>query len=82
MEDPFCGEVEARGGLCRAGGTAAQLFAGTKKLFACGAVNGTVDAAPAEQGAVGGIDDGVHPELGNVPAKYLELGHLRLLNET
>lgn len=66
VEDPLSGEEEAGSGLGVAGRAAAEFFAGAEEVFAGGAVDGSVDASAAEQGGVGGVDDGVHFKLRDV----------------
>ena len=75
VEDPFCGKVEPGRGLCRAGGAAAQLFAGSEEFLACRPVDGSIDAASAEQGGIGGVYDGIDGQFGNVSANYFKMGH-------
>ena len=60
MEDVPGRQVPARRQLRIAGLAAAQLAALLEDGRAAGAVNGTVDAAAAEQRRVGGVDDRVH----------------------
>ncbi len=57
VEDPPCGEIEAGRGLGGAGCAAMQLFAGEEQFLARCPVNGAIDAAPAEQGSIGSVDD-------------------------
>src|SRR6185437_8953316 len=76
VEDPLCGKIEPRGGLCRAGGAAPQLLAGPKEVFAGGPVNCAIDAASAEQGGVCRVDDGIDFELCDVSANHFETSHL------
>ena len=49
-----------------AGGAAADCAALAQQVRAGGAVDGAVDASSAEQGLVGGVDDGVDREGGDV----------------
>ena len=49
-----------------AGRAAAELAAFVQKSGAGGAVYGAIDAAAAQEAAVGGIDDGVHGKGGDV----------------
>ena len=55
----FREEVVPSRDACFSGGTPAQRGALLHQLEPGGAVNGTVDAAAAQQGLVGRVDDGV-----------------------
>ena len=48
------------------GGTATDLTAGGKQIRSGGAVNGAINAATAGQAAIGGIDDNLDIELGDI----------------
>ncbi len=88
VDDIFCRKVEARRDLGRARRLLVALrphdaVAGLTQLDACGGVDGVVDAAvqgdeAAEQLAVGGIDDGVDLEPGDVALPHQQALALRL----
>jgi hypothetical protein len=65
-------EAVAAGDLGGAGLPAAQFAALRQQTGAGGAVDRSVDSTAAEQRAVGGIDDGVNVELGDVGDHDLE----------
>jgi len=66
MNDVASRQAITAGDLGLAGGTAAQSTAFGEQLRTGGAMDGTVDAATAEQRIVRCIDDGVHIERGDV----------------
>ncbi|KAI9163809.1 Calcium channel YVC1 [Paramyrothecium foliicola] len=69
VDDVLGGQAVAAGDAGLAGGTAAELRALGAQAAARGEVDGAVDAAAAEEGAVGGVDDGVDLEGGDVAAE-------------
>jgi hypothetical protein len=75
MEDPFCGEIEAWGGLGVACVAASEQAARVEKVWAGGAMNGSVDSASAEERAVRGVDDCVHFEGGDVSSEGAQGSH-------
>ena len=75
MKDPFGGQSESGRGLGVAGCTAAEFFAGRKKLWAGGAMNRPVNASAAEQRRIRRIDDRVHLNRGDVALNGDELRH-------
>lgn len=74
VEDEARGEVEAGGDFGVAGVAAVEFTAGCEEFRAGGAVDGSVDSSSAEQRMVGGVDDCVYGELGDVAAVEFELG--------
>ena len=68
------GEPEPRGGLGVAERAPVQLAAGIEEVGAGGPVDRPVDPAPAEQGGVGRVDDGVDVLRGDVAERDLEPG--------
>ena len=62
------GQAVAPGELRLTGPAAVECAALGQQLRPCGAVNGAVHAAAAQQGFVGGVDDGVHLHAGDVVA--------------
>jgi hypothetical protein len=66
MDDESGGQIITLGEFCRSGRTAAQPAAFLDKLRTGGTVDGTIDTAPAQQGRVGGIDDGIESKNGDV----------------
>ena len=75
VEDPSGREAEARGGFGVSGVAAVQFAAGGEQFWAGCAVNGAVHSAAAQQGGVGGVDDGVNREAGDVSRNCGEPGH-------
>ncbi len=74
-------ETKAWRDLRLSGVAAAELRARRAKLGASGAMDGAVDAAAAEQGLIGGIDDGVDLKPGDVAFDDLDAaGHRRALD--
>ena len=74
VEDEFGGKAEAGSDFRVAGLAAVEMAAGFEKLRAGGAVDGSVYASAAEQRGVGGVDDGIDGELGDVGEVEFELG--------
>jgi MarR family transcriptional regulator for hemolysin len=74
MNDIVCGQLETCGDARFAGATAnarrtfRQRPTGCKQRGSCGAVDRAIDATTAEQSGIGGIDDGIHAQLGDVGA--------------
>ena len=66
VDDVFCGEAIAFGDFGITGTAAAEAFAFFEEVGACGAVDGSVHSATPEEAGVGGIDDGVELESGDV----------------
>jgi hypothetical protein len=62
----------AAGDLRLSGRAAAERAAFGQQIGTGGAVNGAVDTAAAEQRFIGGVDDGVDVELGDVAFKGAE----------
>ncbi len=60
VKDKLCGEPEAWSSFYQAGGTAVQFAAGFEQFRTGRAMDGSVNTAPAEERAVGGIHDGIH----------------------
>jgi hypothetical protein len=60
------GKLETRRDLGLSGVAAAELGAGLAQFRSRGAVDGAVDPAAAEQCLIGGVDDGVEFEPGNI----------------
>ena len=73
MDDILCGQLVGVCGFGVAGFASVECVAFGEELFAGCAVDGAVDAAAAEERRVGGIDDGVRVELGNVAEVEREL---------
>jgi hypothetical protein len=61
-----------------AGGAAAEAAAFGQKLRSGGAMDGAIDAAAAEQRFIGGVDDGVNAQGGDVGGDDLEPGRADL----
>lgn len=59
VDDVAGGEIVPGGEFSLAGGSAAEAGAFGEQSVAGGAVDGAVNAAAAEEGVVGGVDDGV-----------------------
>ena len=76
VDDPFRCQPEARRDAGLAGRAAVELPGTCQQLGSCCAVYGTIDTAAAEQAVVGGIDDGVRPEPGDVADKHLGDGQV------
>ncbi|MNN57230.1 hypothetical protein D3C81_1722070 [compost metagenome] len=76
------GQAPARGDHCLAGGATAvrvaDRAAGLHDGGAAGPVDGAVDAAAAQQAAVGRVDDGIDFHPGDVAMDYLQVlaGHV------
>lgn len=68
MNDVSCWEVVSLCNLCLAGWAAAELAAFSDEVLSSGAVDGAVYSASSEERCVGGIDDGIDLELGDVPS--------------
>ncbi|MCI0639826.1 MAG: hypothetical protein L0Y72_16330 [Gemmataceae bacterium] len=66
MDDVFGRQFVALGDFGFAGGAAAERFALGQQFAPRRAVDGPVHAAAAQERSVGGVDDGVHSELGDV----------------
>ncbi len=66
VDDEACGQPVTAGQLRVTGVAAAECSALGQEIGPRGAVDGAVDSASAEQRPVGGIDDGVDLELGDV----------------
>src|SRR5574337_868389 len=66
VDDPAGSQVEARSDAGFAGRTAAQACAVRPQAWARGAVYGAIHAAAAQKAGVGGIDDGIDGETGDV----------------
>ena len=66
MDDFLAGQVVGVGDLGRARGAAVQGAAFVEEGRSGGAVDGAVDAAAAEEGGVGCVDDGGDGEGGDV----------------
>ncbi len=64
----------AAGDLGAAGRAAAERAAFVQQVGSGGAMDGAVDAAAAEQRAVGGVDDGVDVKRGDVGDVDVENG--------
>lgn len=62
------GQAVCIGDFGAARGAAVELAAFFEKARACGAVDSTVDAAAAEEGVVGSVDNGIDSEGGDVSA--------------
>ena len=72
-------QTEARRDLGLSRLAAAELGARRAELRSGGAVDGAVDAAAAEQALIGGVDDGVDVERGDVALDDVDaLGHRSL----
>jgi hypothetical protein len=72
-------EAKARRDLGLARLAAAKQPAGRLQLGPCRPVDGAVDAAAAQKGAVGGIDDRIDIERGDVGFENLDaVGHATL----
>ena len=84
MNDPGGGQLTGSRGHGLAGGQAVGIPIGSDPAAflqnrpAAGAVNSAVDATAAEQGMVGGIDDGVHLLFRDVALDHMDaqLQHL------
>ena len=74
MDDVTGLEVVAAGDFGLAGAAAIEHAAFGQQLVSCGAMNGTVHTATAEEGGVGGIDDGIDVEGGDVGLESCEDG--------
>ena len=61
-----------------AGGAAAEAAAFGQKLRAGGTMDGAVDAPAAEQRCIGGVDDGVNAQGGDIGGDDLEPGRADL----
>src|SRR5262249_22628654 len=72
VDDVLGFETIAAGDLGRAGGAAAERATLGEKVRGGGAVDGAIDAAAAEQRSVGGVDDGLDIEGGDVGDADLE----------
>ena len=84
VDDPAGGEVEAWRGLRLARLAAAVQSTGVDQLGAGGPVDRAVDAATAQEGRVGRVDDRVDRLLGDVAANDLEhrlIGQPRLVEQ-
>ena len=66
VEDELGGETEAEGRFGVAGVASVELAAGFQELWTGGAVDCSVDASASAQGVIGGVDDGVDGEAGDV----------------
>src|SRR5574337_432141 len=66
VDNPAGSQVEARSDAGFAGRTAAQACAVRPQAWARGAVYGAIHAAAAQKAGVGGIDDGIDGETGDV----------------
>jgi hypothetical protein len=81
MDDVPGRQVEAgrgaglAGGAAHAGAHLGQRAARRQQPRSGSAMNGAVDAAAAEQRRVGGIDDGIHRQRGDVGPHRLDGGH-------
>lgn len=76
VNDVLCREAIALGALGLAGLAAAQESAFMEQLRPCSAVDGAIDTAAAQKRGIGGIDDGVHLQQGDIGLKASELcGH-------
>ena len=73
VDDVFRRQVVAARDLRRAGGAAAERSAFRQQLPSGGAVDRAIDPAAAEQRGVGGVDDGVDRERGDVGDHDFEL---------
>jgi hypothetical protein len=81
VEDPFGAKVEAWCGDGFSGGTGGERLGGGEELgFACGAVDGAVDASAAFELLVGGVDDGVDVQRGDVAAMDFDPWHLAAIS--
>ncbi|RCI09025.1 hypothetical protein L249_4974 [Ophiocordyceps polyrhachis-furcata BCC 54312] len=74
VNDMFGGQFVASGDPGLAGGATTDEAALMNEVGAGSAVDGAVDAASAHEGRVGGVDDGVEPELGDVAAGDADAG--------
>lgn len=78
VDDIFGGQVAAGGDDGFAGGAAALFGADRAAFFqdrgAAGTMDGAVYAAAAEQGAIGGIDDGIDFHFCNVALEEVDAG--------
>lgn len=72
VNDMGGGETIALGEFCLAGLAAAKQAAFVEKFRSGSAVNRSVNAATAEQGAVGGVDDGIDGQGGDVGFENLD----------
>src|SRR3954453_12419731 len=72
MNDVLCGQLVTLRDLRVAGMAAIQGRALVHKFAAGCAMNGAIDAAPSHEGGVGGVDDGVDCEGGEVGAEGAE----------
>lgn len=63
------------------GFASAQAAAFIHELGSCGTVDGTVHSPAAQERAVGGVHNGVHPTLGNIAFNYLNFHHLGSLGK-
>jgi len=78
VEDPFGRESETGSGLGVAGGAALKFAAGSKKFGAGGAMNGSIDAATAEERGIRGVHDRVNSLCCDVILDCDQLGHANL----
>ena len=66
VKDVFCGQSTCAGGNGTAGGTAADFATFGHDGWATGAVNGSIDATTTCEARVGGVDDGVGLDFGDI----------------
>jgi hypothetical protein len=76
MNDPRRRQIETEGEARLAGRAAADLAGRFEEARSSGAMDGAVYPAPAEERGVGGIDDGVDREGGDIRLDDLDpVGH-------
>jgi len=75
VDDVARGQLVAHGDLRIARLAAIEGAAGDRKFGTSRSMNGTVDSAAAEQRTVGGIDDGINLQLGDVAHMHSEPAH-------
>ena len=66
VKDELGRETEAEGGFGVSGVAAVELAAGLEEVRAGGAVDGSVNSSASEEGVIGGVDDSVDGEAGDV----------------
>jgi len=72
VNDMLCRQVVARSHFRQPGGAAAERTTFCEQFRPCCAVNGAIHAATAQERFIGGVDDGIDLERGDIPADHAD----------